>query len=79
MQLIDLVADTLVIFEGRPALEGSATTPIHKEEGMNRFLKALSITYRRDETTGRPRVNKEGGRLDREQKQSGNYYYVKNQ
>jgi ATP-binding cassette subfamily E protein 1 len=46
---------------------------------MNRFLKALSITYRRDETTGRPRVNKEGGRLDREQKQSGNYYYVKNQ
>jgi ATP-binding cassette subfamily E protein 1 len=79
MQLIDLVADTLVIFEGQPALEGSATTPIHKEEGMNRFLKALSITYRRDETTGRPRVNKEGGRLDREQKQSGNYYYVKNQ
>ena len=79
MKLIDLVADTLVIFEGRPALEGSATTPIHKEEGMNRFLKALSITYRRDETTGRPRVNKEGGRLDREQKQSGNYYYVKNQ
>jgi ATP-binding cassette subfamily E protein 1 len=79
MQLIDLVADTLVIFEGRPALEGSATAPIRKEEGMNRFLKALSITYRRDETTGRPRVNKEGGRLDREQKQSGNYYYVKNQ
>jgi ATP-binding cassette subfamily E protein 1 len=79
MQLIDLVADTLVIFEGQPALEGSATAPIHKEEGMNRFLKALSITYRRDETTGRPRVNKEGGRLDREQKQSGNYYYVKNQ
>jgi ATP-binding cassette subfamily E protein 1 len=79
MQLIDLVADTLVIFEGQPALKGSATAPIHKEEGMNRFLKALSITYRRDETTGRPRVNKEGGRLDREQKQSGNYYYVKNQ
>jgi ATP-binding cassette subfamily E protein 1 len=44
---------------------------------MNRFLKALSITYRRDETTGRPRVNKESGRLDREQKESGNYYYVK--
>ena len=44
---------------------------------MNRFLKALSITYRRDETTGRPRVNKEGGRLDREQKESGKYYYTK--
>ena len=77
MQLIDLVADTLVIFEGKPGLEGSATAPMRKEEGMNRFLEALSITYRRDDTSGRPRVNKEGGRLDREQKQSGNYYYVK--
>jgi ATP-binding cassette, sub-family E, member 1 len=79
VQLIDLVSDTLVIFEGQPGLEGSATAPLKKEEGMNRFLKALSITYRRDETTGRPRVNKEGGRLDREQKESGNYYYTKNQ
>jgi len=77
MQLIDLVADTLVIFEGEPGLTGSATAPMRKEEGMNRFLKALSITYRRDETSGRPRVNKGGGRLDREQKDSGNYYYVK--
>jgi ATP-binding cassette subfamily E protein 1 len=78
MHLIDLIADTLVIFEGQPGLEGYATAPMRKEDGMNRFLKALSITYRRDETTGRPRVNKEGGRLDREQKDSGNYYYVKN-
>jgi ATP-binding cassette subfamily E protein 1 len=79
IQLVDLVADSLVIFEGQPGLEGSATEPIKKEEGMNRFLKELSITYRRDETTGRPRVNKEGGRLDREQKESGNYYYMKTQ
>lgn len=77
MQLIDLVSDTLVIFEGEPGLRGTATAPMRKEDGMNRFLKALAITYRRDETTGRPRVNKEGGRLDREQKDSGNYYYVK--
>ena len=77
VHLIDLVSDNLVIFEGQPGLQGSATEPIKKEEGMNRFLKELSITYRRDETTGRPRVNKEGGRLDREQKESGNYYYMK--
>ena len=77
VHLIDLVSDSLVIFEGQPGLQGSATEPIKKEEGMNRFLKELSITYRRDETTGRPRVNKEGGRLDREQKESGNYYYMK--
>jgi ATP-binding cassette subfamily E protein 1 len=67
-----------VIFEGEPGRSGLATAPMRKEDGMNRFLKALSITYRRDETSGRPRVNKESGRLDREQKASGNYYYVKN-
>jgi ATP-binding cassette subfamily E protein 1 len=51
---------------------------MNKKDGMNRFLKLLSITYRRDESTGRPRVNKESGRLDREQKESGDYYYLKN-
>jgi ATP-binding cassette subfamily E protein 1 len=79
LQLIDLVADTLVIFEGEPGLEGHATAPMRKEDGMNRFLRTLAITYRRDETTGRPRVNKEGGRLDRGQKDSGNYYYTRQQ
>ena len=78
MQLIDLIADSLVIFTGRPGFEGSAGSPLHKEDGMNQFLKQLSVTYRRDEHTGRPRVNKEGGRLDRMQKESGNYYYIKN-
>ena len=78
MQLIDLVADSLVIFQGHPGLNGLAGPPLHKEIGMNQFLKALSITYRRDENTGRPRVNKEGGRLDRMQKESGNFYYIKN-
>jgi len=51
---------------------------MNKKDGMNRLLKTLSITYRRDESTGRPRVNKEGGRLDRQQKESGDYYYVRN-
>ena len=78
IQLIDHVADTLVIFEGHPGLEGMASPPMQKEPGMNKFLKALSITYRRDENTGRPRVNKEGGRLDRMQKETGNFYYIKN-
>jgi ATP-binding cassette subfamily E protein 1 len=78
MQLVDLVADSLVIFEGVPSIEGSAATPLSKEAGMNRFLKALSITYRRDESTGRLRVNKAESRLDRLQKESGDYYYAPN-
>ncbi|HEY7110322.1 MAG TPA: ribosome biogenesis/translation initiation ATPase RLI [Nitrososphaeraceae archaeon] len=77
MQLIDLLADSLVTFSGTPGVEGFARTSVDKEEGINRFLKLLSITYRRDESTGRPRINKEGSRLDRTQKDSGNYYYKK--
>ncbi|HET9612767.1 MAG TPA: ribosome biogenesis/translation initiation ATPase RLI [Nitrososphaeraceae archaeon] len=76
VQLIDLVSDSLIIFQGVPGSSGHATVPLAKEVGMNNFLKSLSITYRRDLETGRPRVNKEGSRLDRSQKESGNYYYI---
>ena len=74
MQLVDLVSDSLIIFTGIPAIEGFAHNPMNKEVGMNQFLRTLSITYRKDETTGRPRINKMGGRLDRKQKDSGDYY-----
>lgn len=74
MQLIDLVSDSLVIFTGTPAMEGIAHNPMNKEDGMNQFLRTLAITYRKDETTGRPRINKMGSRLDRKQKDSGDYY-----
>ena len=75
IQLMDLISDSLVIFHGVPGREGIATTPIPKVNGMNQFLKSLDITYRRDETSMRPRVNKSESRLDREQKQSGKFYY----
>lgn len=76
VQLIDLVSDSLIIFQGMPGSNGHASMPLAKESGMNEFLKFLSITYRRDQETGRPRVNKEDSRLDRNQKYTGNYYYV---
>jgi ATP-binding cassette subfamily E protein 1 len=79
MQLIDLLADSLILFQGNPGTHGVAGDPMKKEEGMNRFLKSLSITYRRDETTGRPRLNKEGGRLDKLQKEAGQFYYLHKQ
>jgi len=75
MQLMDLVSDSMIIFEGTPSIEGNASSPISKSEAMNQFLKSLEITFRRDEKSLRPRVNKEGSRLDKEQKSSSNYYY----
>ena len=75
IQLMDLISDSLVIFEGVPGKEGHGSSPMSKAEGMNRFLRSLDITYRRDETSMRPRVNKTNSRLDRGQKQSGHFYY----
>jgi ATP-binding cassette subfamily E protein 1 len=43
---------------------------------MNRFLSNVGITFRRDKETKRPRVNKIGSYLDREQKEKGEYYYL---
>ena len=43
---------------------------------MNHFLKELDITFRRDEESGRPRINKPLSQKDREQKASGTLYYT---
>ncbi len=76
MQLMDLVSDSMIIFDGTSSIEGHATSPMSKAEAMNKFLKSLEITFRRDEKSLRPRVNKDGSRLDKEQKSSSNYYYT---
>ena len=75
VQLLDLVSDSMVIFEGTPGINGHASSPLPKVEAMNKFLKSLDITFRRDEKSRRPRVNKENSRLDKIQKAESNFYY----
>jgi len=72
---IDLIADSLMVFTGEPSAYGIALGPFDLRTGMNRFLKNLDVTFRRDKETHRPRVNKADSRLDREQKGSGEFYY----
>ncbi|WP_224447905.1 ribosome biogenesis/translation initiation ATPase RLI [Haloprofundus salilacus] len=74
--MIDLLADRLMVFDGEPAQHGHASTPQEMRAGMNDFLSDLEITFRRDERTGRPRINKPDSQLDREQKKQGEYYYA---
>jgi ATP-binding cassette subfamily E protein 1 len=73
----DFIADHLMIFTGKPGAEGTANPPTSLRKGMNAFLKEMQVTFRRDPTTKRPRVNKEGSKLDKFQKQIGEYYYVR--
>jgi ATP-binding cassette subfamily E protein 1 len=73
--MIDMLSDRLLVFEGQPMVRGEVHGPFNMREGMNRFLKNIGITFRRDEETKRPRVNKLDSRLDRTQKAEGEYYY----
>jgi len=72
----DFIADRLMIFKGDPGIKGHADAPTTLRKGMNSFLKDMKITFRRDPATKRPRVNKEGSKLDRYQKKINEYYYI---
>jgi ATP-binding cassette subfamily E protein 1 len=72
---IDMISDALIVFEGKPGKHGKAKGPFSLHEGMNRFLKDVDITFRRDEESRRPRVNKPDSYIDRKQKEEGEYYY----
>ena len=74
---VDYISDKTIVFSGDPGVEGFASQPLSMREGMNRFLKDVGITFRRDHDTKRPRANKIDSQLDREQKSIGEYYYIK--
>ncbi len=73
---VDYVSDRMLVFEGEPGVRGEAFGPMSMHDGMNEFLREVGITFRRDDHTGRPRVNKPDSRLDKEQKEEGEYYYT---
>ena len=70
------LADRVVIFEGEPGIKCIAKPPEGLVSGMNRFLKNMGVTFRRDPSNFRPRINKEGSVRDREQKAAGIYFSV---
>ncbi|MBI1972530.1 ribosome biogenesis/translation initiation ATPase RLI [Candidatus Woesearchaeota archaeon] len=76
VQFIDYISDAMLVFEGTPGKEGHVYGPCPKEEGMNRVLKMLNITYRKDRQTGRAQINKPDSQLDKEQKKAEKYYYA---
>jgi ATP-binding cassette subfamily E protein 1 len=76
LQFMDAIADRVILFEGKPGVEGRANPICMIGEGINQFLRNLGITYRRDPSTGRPRANKPGSQKDVEQKSKGQYYYM---
>ncbi|KAJ3254667.1 Fe-S cluster-binding ribosome biosynthesis protein [Boothiomyces macroporosus] len=70
------LADRVIVYDGTPAVKARANSPESLLSGMNTFLKALEITFRRDPTNFRPRINKFESVKDKEQKLSGNYFFL---
>ncbi|KAF3774985.1 ABC transporter E family member 2 [Nymphaea thermarum] len=70
------LADRVIVYEGIPSLDCVANSPQSLLTGMNLFLSHLGITFRRDPTNYRPRINKLDSTKDGEQKAAGSYYYL---
>ncbi|RLN71920.1 hypothetical protein BBJ28_00015909, partial [Nothophytophthora sp. Chile5] len=70
------LADRVVVYDGQPGIECTAHSPQSLLTGMNTFLKQLQITFRRDPTNFRPRINKFDSVKDVEQKASGNFFFM---
>jgi len=67
------LADRVIVFDGEPSIDTHANTPESLLTGCNTFLKALDVTFRRDPSTYRPRINKLNSVKDAEQKAAGSY------
>ena len=72
---LDIVSDSILVFQGEGGKKGNAMGPLSLRKGMNLFLSDANVTFRRDVESHRPRVNKPSSRKDREQKNSGEYFY----
>ena len=72
---LDIVSDSILVFQGEGGKKGNAVGPLSLRKGMNLFLSDANVTFRRDVESHRPRVNKPSSRKDREQKNSGEYFY----
>jgi len=70
------LADKVICFSGIPAKDALCSTPESLITGMNKFLKMMEITFRRDPTNWRPRINKNGSQKDSEQKAAGNFFLM---
>lgn len=70
------LADRVITFSGKPSIKCTANEPNTLMDGMNIFLKSLDVTFRRDPGNFRPRINKLNSIKDKEQKQSGNYFFI---
>lgn len=72
--LLSYLADKVIIFEGQPGIKCKVSEPYDAKKGINKFLKILGVTIRRDHINYRPRINKYDSVKDREQKNENKFF-----
>ena len=70
------LANRIIVFDGIPGINSICLQPIPIKDGLNKFLKTLDITFRKDPISNRARINKLDSVLDKEQKLNMNYYDI---
>jgi len=71
--VVSYLADSIINFDGEGGIRGGADEVVEFESGVSKLLKSLDVTLRKDKESGRPRINKRGSVLDREQKAKGKW------
>jgi ATP-binding cassette, sub-family E, member 1 len=71
--VVSYLADSIINFDGEGGVKGKAGEVVEFEKGVSELLKSLDVTLRKDKESGRPRINKRGSVLDREQKAKGKW------
>ncbi len=72
---IHFLADAVMIFQGFPGVKGFANPLVSIDKGMNQFLEKMDVTFRRDPESKRLRANKPGSKIDRIQRERGEFYH----
>ncbi|MFH0808807.1 MAG: ribosome biogenesis/translation initiation ATPase RLI [archaeon] len=71
--VVSYLADSVINFGGVSGVRGEAGKVVEFEKGVSELLRSLDVTLRKDKESGRPRINKRGSVLDREQKEKGRW------
>lgn len=71
--LVSYLADSVIVFDGVSGKYGKTSEVLSFQEGISSLLSSLEITLRKDKESGRPKINKKGSVLDREQKSKGEW------
>ena len=74
--MILYLADKIMLFDGIPGKECHVYSPQSVVSGLNKFLKNIDVSMRKDIKSGRPRFNKLNSVMDHEQKNNNQYIFL---